>query len=46
MSILSAIGRFAAEYSVARKRYLYIRELRALPAEIQKDIGWPHHSGS
>jgi hypothetical protein len=46
MSILSAIGRFTAEYSAARKRHLFERELRSLPAEIQKDIGWPYHSGS
>ncbi|MBS3649598.1 hypothetical protein KEU06_13365 [Pseudaminobacter sp. 19-2017] len=41
MSIFSAISRLAAEYSEARVRYLTERQVRALPAEIQKDIGWP-----
>ncbi|WP_353645602.1 hypothetical protein [Mesorhizobium sp. WSM2239] len=41
MSILSTIGRIAAEYSAARSRYLTERQVRSLPAEIQKDIGWP-----
>jgi hypothetical protein len=41
MSIFSAISRLAAEYSEARARYLTERQVRALPAEIQKDIGWP-----
>ena len=41
MSIFSAIGRLAHEYSAARSRYLTERSVRALPAEIQKDIGWP-----
>ena len=55
MSILSAIGRLAAEYTAARSRYLTERSIRALPSEIQKDISWPDlqstrparlHSGS
>ncbi|MDQ6432993.1 hypothetical protein RB623_02855 [Mesorhizobium sp. LHD-90] len=41
MSIFSAIGHLAHEYSVARARYLTERQVRALPYEIQKDIGWP-----
>jgi hypothetical protein len=41
MSILSTIGRFAAEYSAARNRFLTERQVRSLPFEIQKDIGWP-----
>lgn len=41
MSILSAIGRFAAEFSDARSRYLTERQVRSLPYEVQKDIGWP-----
>jgi hypothetical protein len=41
MSILSTIGRIAAEYSEARARYLTERSIRALPVELQKDIGWP-----
>jgi hypothetical protein len=41
MSIFSAIGRLAHEYSVARSRYLTERAVRSLPSEIQKDIGWP-----
>ncbi|MBA3447255.1 MAG: hypothetical protein H0T56_06560 [Pseudaminobacter sp.] len=55
MSILSTITRFAAEYQASRSRYLTERSVRSLPAEIQKDIGWPDlyakrdsrlHSGS
>jgi hypothetical protein len=41
MSIISTIGRIAAEYSAARSRYLTERQVRSLPVEIQKDIGWP-----
>ena len=41
MSIFSAIGRLAAEYSEARTRFLTERQVRSLPTEIQKDIGWP-----
>lgn len=41
MSILSSIGRIATEYSAARARHRTERALRALPAELRKDIGWP-----
>ena len=41
MSILSAIGRLAAEYNEARARYLTERSIHSLPIELQKDIGWP-----
>jgi hypothetical protein len=41
MSILSTISHFAAEYSAARNRYLTERQVRSLPLEVQKDIGWP-----
>jgi hypothetical protein len=41
MSILSTIGRLAAEYSQARARYLTERSINSLPVELQKDIGWP-----
>lgn len=41
MSIISTIGHLAAEYTAARARYLTERQVRALPTEIQKDIGWP-----
>jgi len=41
MSILSAISYIAGEYSRARTRYQTERLLRALPFEVQKDIGWP-----
>lgn len=46
MSILSTIGRFAAEYTAARNRYLTERSVRSLPTEIQKDIGWPDLYGT
>ena len=41
MSILSRIGRLAAEYKEARARYLTERSIHNLPIELQKDIGWP-----
>ncbi len=41
MSILSSIGRIATEFSAARARYRTERAIRALPVELQKDIGWP-----
>ncbi|MBX3569165.1 MAG: hypothetical protein KF914_13970 [Rhizobiaceae bacterium] len=41
MSITTVFGRLAAEYANARNRYLTERQVRALPREIQKDIGWP-----
>ncbi len=41
MSILSSIGRIAAEFSAARARHQTERSIRSLPLELQKDIGWP-----
>ena len=41
MSILSSIGRIAAEFSAARARHQTERTIRSLPIELQKDIGWP-----
>ena len=41
MSILSSIGRFAAEFNAARARHQTERTIRSLPVELQKDIGWP-----
>lgn len=41
MSVFSALGRLAAEYTEARSRYLTERQIHALPFELQKDIGWP-----
>ena len=41
MSILSSIGRMAAEFSAARARHQTERTIRSLPVELQKDIGWP-----
>ena len=41
MSILSSIGRIAAEFSAARARHQTERSIRSLPIELQKDIGWP-----
>jgi hypothetical protein len=41
MSILSSIGRLAAEFSAARARHQTERSIRSLPVELQKDIGWP-----
>lgn len=41
MSILSTLGRLAADFSAARARHHAERTIRALPIELQKDIGWP-----
>jgi hypothetical protein len=41
MSILSSIGRIAAEFAAARARYQTERAIHSLPVELQKDIGWP-----
>jgi hypothetical protein len=41
MSILTTIERIAHSYSEARARYLTERAIQRLPAELQKDIGWP-----
>ncbi|MDO9307360.1 MAG: hypothetical protein ABIK36_02510 [Pseudomonadota bacterium] len=41
MSLMTALGRFAADYRAARARQETERSIRALPFEIQKDIGWP-----
>lgn len=41
MSIFASIGRLAAEFSAARARHHTERTVRALPIELQKDIGWP-----
>lgn len=41
MYILSTIGRIATEFGAARSRYLTERAINSLPAEVQKDIGWP-----
>lgn len=46
MSILSSIGRIATEFRAAHARYQTERVLHALPAELQKDIGWPEASGN
>ncbi|PWJ77637.1 hypothetical protein C7441_11748 [Pseudaminobacter salicylatoxidans] len=40
MLILTKIASLAAEYSKMRRRYKTERSVRALPLEIQKDIGW------
>ncbi len=41
MSVLSSIGRIAAELAAARSRLQTEQSIRSLPIEIQKDIGWP-----
>jgi hypothetical protein len=45
MSILSSLGRIAADFSAARARYQTERTIRSLPIELQKDIGWPEAYG-
>ena len=48
MSVMSALSHLATEYRAARRRYLTERQVRSLPIESQKDIGWPdaHESRS
>ncbi len=41
MSILTTLNRIATRYAEVRTRYLTELQVRALPPEIQKDIGWP-----
>jgi hypothetical protein len=41
MSILMTLNRIATRYAEVRTRYLTDLHVRALPLEIQKDIGWP-----
>ena len=41
MSIFDDIGRLGAALRNARRNRKAIRELNALPPELQKDIGWP-----
>jgi hypothetical protein len=41
MSILSTLNQIAVSYRAARTRYLTERAILSLPAELQKDIGYP-----
>ena len=41
MSIFGEIGRFGAALRKGRRNSLALREINALPPELQKDIGWP-----
>lgn len=41
MSIISRLGRFADHYRATRARIATERSIQQLPAEVQKDIGWP-----
>jgi hypothetical protein len=47
MSMFDTIGRAGAAIRHARTRRKAVRMLDSLPAEIQKDIGWPvsDHAG-
>ncbi|WP_080917743.1 hypothetical protein [Manganibacter manganicus] len=38
---LPSIGQLARRYLVTRSRYRTEKAIRALPIELQKDIGWP-----
>jgi hypothetical protein len=46
MSIINDIGRLGAALRNARRNRLTIREMNALPAELQRDIGWPANPGA
>jgi hypothetical protein len=41
MTIMSRLGRFADTYRANRARIATERSIASLPAEVQKDIGWP-----
>ena len=41
MTILDDIARFGEALRKARRYRQTLREINALPPEIQKDIGWP-----
>lgn len=41
MTILDDIARFGQALRKARRHRQTLREINALPPEIQKDIGWP-----
>jgi hypothetical protein len=41
MSIFDDISRFGAALRTARRNRIAIRQMNALPPELQKDIGWP-----
>jgi hypothetical protein len=41
MSIFDEIGRFGAALRKAHRNSQAIRDMNALPPELQKDIGWP-----
>ena len=41
MSILSTLNQIADDFRAARTRYLTERAILSLPAELQKDIGYP-----
>jgi len=46
MSIYNDIARLGASLRKARRNRNAIREMNALPPEIQKDIGWPASDGA
>ena len=41
MFTIRGIGRLGASLRKARRNRMTIREMNALPPELQKDIGWP-----
>lgn len=41
MFTLRGIGRLGASLRNSRRNRLTIREMNALPPELQRDIGWP-----
>ena len=41
MSIFDEIGRYGAALRKASRNRNAIREMNALPPELQRDIGWP-----
>jgi len=46
MTIFDDIRSFGAALRKARRNRYAIREMNALPPELQRDIGWPAHEGA
>ena len=41
MSMFGSLGRYGAALKHAHNRHRSVRALNSLPADIQRDIGWP-----
>ena len=46
MSMFESLGRYGAALKHAHNRHKSVRALNSLPADIQRDIGWPVSPGN